>query len=201
MSDKVIGDIDIDVRSITQRDSYGVRAIIYNEQTHDMRPHPSGYYIDSDVPVDPETGMSTVSFKDMEAVGYNKVDLLTNSSYDMFTSKKEVLTALHTEPEWELLSNEKFVSTLPHVSAHHELLSIVQPRSIEVLAEVLALIRPAKMKYIDKYIENPDAVRPNLYRKAKSGYYIKKSHAVAYAHMIVCVMNRRGAKGLLTYGK
>ena len=199
MSNKVIGDIDIDTVSRTPKSKYGVRAIQYVMKKHTVVPHASGYYL-GDVPIDGVTGMSTMDYKDMEASGFTKIDLLNNSSYDVFKSKDEVLEALHKDPDWTLLLNERFVKGLPHLAGHHELLSIIKPTSIMELADVLALIRPAKMKYIDKYIENPDSVRQNLYRKAKEGYWIRKSHAVAYAHMIVCVMNKKDSKGLLTYG-
>jgi len=196
-----IGDIDIDVKSSTNKDSFGVRAIIVDSKNKKIIPHPSGYYIDDNIPIDYITGMSTVGYKDMEDRGFFKVDLLTNTSYDNFNSKQEVLDALDTEPDWTLLSNKKFVSTLPHLATNFELLQLIQPHSIIELSDFLALIRPAKIKFIDDYIENKDRVRKNLYKKPKSGYYIKKSHAVAYAHMIVCVMNNKNkAKDIIQYG-
>lgn len=197
---KKIGDIDIDVKPHMDRGKYGTRAIQYIENDMTLKPHPSGWYID-DVPVDPETGMSTMHFKDMEEAGFIKVDLISNTSYDLFKSKKEVLDSLNKEPDWSLLLDEGFVAKLPHVKDHVDLLRDVQPQSIMELADTLALIRPGKMHLIEDYLEDRERVRKRLYARPKKGYYIKKSHAVAYAHMIVCVMNRKDAKRLLKWKK
>lgn len=197
---KKIGDIDIDVKPNFNGSPYGVKAINYDPEKLAIRPHQSGHYVDGNVPIDPETGMSTVHYKDMEANGFIKIDLLSNSSYQPFKSKVEVLEAAEKEPDWSLLENEEFVKRLPHIGGNFELVKEVQPKSVEELADVLALMRPAKIKYIDDYLEDKDKVRKNLYKRAKKGYYIKKSHAVAYALMIVCVMNKNDYRGLLKYG-
>jgi predicted house-cleaning noncanonical NTP pyrophosphatase (MazG superfamily) len=197
---KEIGDIDIDVQSKMDRTKYGTRAIQYVEEKQTIKPHASGYYID-DVPVDPVTGMSTVHFKEMEALGFIKVDLITNTVYDGFSSKQEVLDNLNKEPDWSRLLDKDFVQKLPHLKDHMELLEALKPQSIEDLADVLALIRPGKIHLIDDYIDNKSKTRKRLYSRPKKGYYIKKSHAVAYAHMIVCVMNSKETKRLITWRK
>ncbi|MCK5019467.1 MAG: hypothetical protein KAS32_20580 [Candidatus Peribacteraceae bacterium] len=197
---KTIGDIDIDVKPNFNGKLYGVKAINYDPEKLALRPHPSGYYIDANVPVDPVTGMSTMHYKDMERVGFIKIDLLSNSSYQPFKSKVEVLEAAEKEPDWSLLDNEDFVKHLPHIGSNFELVQHIKPQSVEEVADVLALMRPAKIKYIDDYIEDRERVRKNLYKRASKGYYIKRSHAIAYALMIVCVMNKNDYRGLLKYG-
>lgn len=196
---KKIGDIDIDVKSHTEKDLYGTRAIIYDADELKIRPHPSGHYVDSNVPVDCLTGMAAIDHKESDELGFTKIDLLTNTSYDMFDSKQDVIDNLNKEPKWDLLLDEKFVAGLPQISKQFYLLQQVRPRSIEELADILALMRPGKMHLLESYLKNPEKVRPNLYRKPKKGFIFKKSHAIAYAAMLVCVMNKKHDNRILRY--
>jgi len=196
---KKIGDIDIDLKSRTEKGEYGVRAIIHDQDRNRIKPHPSGHYINSNIPVDGVTGMAAIDHKDADELGFAKIDLLTNTSYDMFSSKQDVLDSLHKEPDWNLLLDEKFLKTLPQIGNHFDLVNKVKPKSIEDLADVLALMRPGKTHLLKSYLRNKDKVRPNLYRKPKSGFTFKKSHAIAYAAMIVCVMNKQFDNRLLRY--
>jgi hypothetical protein len=63
----------------------------------------------------------------------------------------------------------------------------MQPKSIEQLAAVLAIIRPAKRYLIGKdwtTVMNEVWIQPTT-----DEYFFKKAHAVAYAHAIVVQMN------------
>ena len=63
----------------------------------------------------------------------------------------------------------------------------MKPTSIEELAMILAMIRPAK-----RYLVGSDwsVVKNEVWtRPAGDEYFFKKSHAVAYAHAIVVQMN------------
>jgi DNA polymerase III alpha subunit len=63
----------------------------------------------------------------------------------------------------------------------------MKPTSIEELAAVLAVIRPAK-----RYLIGSDwsVVKSEVWQKpAGDEYYFKKAHAVAYAAAIVVQMN------------
>jgi DNA polymerase III alpha subunit len=63
----------------------------------------------------------------------------------------------------------------------------VQPKSIEQLAAVLAMIRPAKRHLIDK---SWDEIMKEVWVKPTNGdYFFKKSHATAYAVAVVVQMN------------
>ena len=63
----------------------------------------------------------------------------------------------------------------------------MKPKTIEQLAMVLAIIRPAK-RYLLK--QNWQEIESNVWNKPTDGsYYFKKAHAVAYAHAIVVQMN------------
>ena len=91
------------------------------------------------------------------------------------------------EPLWELLEQEDFSKLLFHVGDHSSILKTMKPKTIEQLAMVLAVIRPAK-RYLLK--QNWQEIEANVWKKPTDGsYYFKKAHAVAYAHAIVVQMN------------
>lgn len=179
-------DVDIDMPSKTDKSVYGTRAMIHANDT--VQPHPSGYYID-EVPIDPVTGLCAFDNEYGDKNGWQKIDLLSNTSYDMFGSKEEIIRCMNLEPQWNLLLDEKFLSSLPHIANHHDIIDKVRPKSVEDLADVLALIRPGKYHLIDRYIVNKEKVRKHLYLRTNK-HYFKKSHAISYAMMIVCVMNK-----------
>jgi hypothetical protein len=63
----------------------------------------------------------------------------------------------------------------------------MKPQSIEQLAAVLAIIRPAKRYLIGK---DWATVNAEVWQKPSDDeYYFKKAHAVAYAAAIVVQMN------------
>jgi DNA polymerase III alpha subunit len=63
----------------------------------------------------------------------------------------------------------------------------MKPTSIEELAAVLAIIRPAKRYLIG---QEWSVVKNEVWQKpAGDEYYFKKAHAIAYAHVIVVQMN------------
>ena len=184
-------DVDIDVKNTTTKSKYGVRAIIYDEDKQEIQVHPSGVYLDSDMPIDPETGYASIDYKDADERGFFKVDLLNVSVYDGFKSKKEVMEHLK-EPDWDRLNDPDFVSKLPHIGKYFDLVSRVQPKSIEALADVIALIRPGKKHLIEPYLKNPVQTRKMLYKRpGNNQYWFKKSHSIGYAHLIVVAMNKR----------
>jgi hypothetical protein len=57
---------------------------------------------------------------------------------------------METEPLWDLLLQDDFVNLLFHVNGHGSILRQMVPKSIEELAAVLAMIRPAKRYLIGK---------------------------------------------------
>jgi DNA polymerase III alpha subunit len=63
----------------------------------------------------------------------------------------------------------------------------MEPKSIEELAAILAMIRPAKRYLIGK---DWTTVMTEVWTKPENDeYYFKKAHAIAYAHVIVVQMN------------
>ena len=63
----------------------------------------------------------------------------------------------------------------------------MQPKSIEQLAAVLAIIRPAKRQLM--YKQWSDIMKEVWVKPTDGSYFFKKSHAVAYAQAIVVQMN------------
>jgi hypothetical protein len=73
------------------------------------------------------------------------------------------------------------------VNGHGDILRQTKPKSIEELAAVLAMIRPAK-----RYLVGKDwkTVMTEVWtRPENADYFFKKSHATAYAAAIVVQMN------------
>jgi DNA polymerase III alpha subunit len=73
------------------------------------------------------------------------------------------------------------------VNGHGSILRQSKPKSIEQLAAVLAMIRPAKRYLIGK--EWTTVMKEVWTKPENDDYYFKKSHAIAYATAIVVQMN------------
>ena len=192
-------DVDIDIPPYVDRAELGLRAIQYLPDKKAIKPHPSGYYINDEVAVDALTGSAAIDYQDAESRNITKVDLLTNTAYSLFKDKADYLAALTKEPDWRKLNDPHFVSLLPQIGNQFELLKKISPTSISELADVLAMIRPAKRKFVQDYATNKAFVREQLYKKPKEGMYFKKSHAISYAQMIVAVMNRMDSTRLIEF--
>jgi DNA polymerase III alpha subunit len=147
--------------------------------------HPCGHYFQT-VPIDPHTNLAAIPYEEAEALGYFKVDFLHLSVLDHFASKEEIRTLLQLEPNWDILLDENHVQKLFQIHRHARLLKQVRPRSIQDLADCIALIRPGKRHLINQYLNDRDKIRETvLYSKDDEGYTFKRSHAVAYAMTIV----------------
>ena len=74
-----------------------------------------------------------------------------------------------------------------HLNGHFNIVSKLKPQSIEQLAAVLAIIRPAKRHLLNK---SWDEIMKDVWVRPTDGsYFFKKSYAVAYAQAIVVQMN------------
>jgi len=181
-------DIDIDVIDVDHK-KYGVRAIIYDAQRSKIKPHTSGIYFNDGMPYDPDTMLAVIPYEEAESLGFHKMDLLTSNSYAEFTSKEEIRDMASRIPDWSLFLNEAFVKELPQLHKAYPILNRLKPSSIEDLADVLALMRPGKIDLIESYIEDKAATRTVLYSKVDDIYF-KKSHAIAYATLLVALVNK-----------
>ena len=176
-------DIDIDFADRTQ--ALDVLKHIDARLDTDKK-HNTGVYCTS-IPYNPMTGISTLDYKQAEDRGYFKIDFLNVSVYEGVKSKEHLTQLLETAPLWDLLLEDDFVNNLFHVNGHGSILRQMKPTSIEQLAAVLAMIRPAKRYLIGK---DWNTVMQEVWvRPENDDYFFKKAHAVAYAHVVVVQMN------------
>ena len=156
------------------------------------RKHASGVYVQP-VPYDPLNDRCAIDYTEAEARGYFKLDLLNVHLYNSVRDDAH-LQQLMSEPDWSMLRDQQFVSNLVHLNNHYDSLSkMPEPvNSIPRLAMFLAVIRPAKRHLIGRPWSE---VAKTIWEREDGVYTFKKSHAVAYAHLVVINMN------LLTRGE
>ena len=149
--------------------------------------HNTGVYLHK-VPVDPVTGLCSLPYEQADEKGYFKIDFLNVSVYKGVRDEEHLIQLMETEPLWDLLLDDEFVNNLFHVNGHGNILRKMEPKSIEQLAAVLAMIRPAKRYLIGK---EWTTVMKEIWTitDTDAGYSFKKSHAIAYAHAIVVQLN------------
>jgi DNA polymerase III alpha subunit len=175
-------DIDIDFADRTK----ALEKFKHVTASNGDKKHNTGVYV-AQIPYNPLTGISTIEYKDAEARGYFKLDFLNVSVYEGITDRQHLIKLMETEPLWDLLEQDDFTNLLFHVNGHGPILRQMKPKSIEELAAVLAVIRPAKRHLIGKTWEE---VLEEVWTKPTTDeYYFKKAHAIAYAHVIVVQMN------------
>lgn len=169
-----------------------VRAVLMDDDGN-TRPHVSGVYFQN-IPYDPITGMCTINSTDAENRGYFKLDFLHVHQYDGIRDEEHLMSLMHTEPLWEMLEDDFFVKMLSQIHNHFDIVSSYAPISIEQLAMILGMIRPAKLHLIGKEwidVEKDIWKKPQLgdegydYRKS----FFKKPHAISYSYGIVVQMN------------
>ena len=156
------------------------------DEKGELKKHNTGVYFHS-APKDPFTERCTLDHKEADERGYFKIDMLNVHIYEQVKTEDHLNTLLAKEPIWELLTEPEFSNKLFHVAEHSSILKEMQPKSIEQLAAVLAIIRPAKRNLLG---QPWDTVMKEVWKKpTDNSYFFKKAHAVAYAHAIVVHMN------------
>jgi hypothetical protein len=148
--------------------------------------HNTGVYF-HDMPSNPFTGLSSVDYKEAENIGYFKIDVLNVGLYKDIKSKERLDELLAMTPMWELLEHREVVEKCFHIHKHFDIVSTLKPKSVEQLAAVLAIIRPAK-RYLLK--QNWNEINQNVWKRPVGDeYFFKKAHAHAYALAIVLQLN------------
>ena len=148
--------------------------------------HNTGVYFHA-MPVEPEKNISAIPYDKTDNLDIFKIDLLNVSIYKGVRNEQHLTELMNKQPLWDLLEQDEFSNLLFHVNGHGEILRKMKPKSIEELAAVLAMIRPAKRYLVGK---NWSIVNAEVWLKPDGNeYYFKKSHAIAYAHAIVVQMN------------
>lgn len=180
------GDIDID---LGDRDK--LLAVIKHipasmRNVDPERKHPTGVYI-TDIPYDPVNDMASLHYTDAENRGYFKLDLLNVHVYEQVRDEQHLIE-LMAEPDWSMLNNRNIVEKLIHLGNSFDLIQrMPEPiNSIPRLAMFLATIRPSKRHMIGRTFKE---INQTVWDKDNTGYSFKRSHAVAYAQLVVVHMN------------
>lgn len=151
-----------------------------------MVAHNTGIYVHK-IPKNPITNLSNIDYKEAEKRGYFKIDFLNVSVYNGIMDNDHLLKLMEIEPIWELLLNDEFVNLLFHLKGHCDILKTYRPTSVEQLAAILGMIRPAKRYLIGK---DWTTVMNEVWTSTESGdFAFKKSHGTVYAMLIVVQMN------------
>ncbi len=180
-------DIDIDFADRSIALSYFKHtAASIKEKDGNLKKHNTGIYCTS-IPYNPITGLSTIDYKEAESRGYFKIDFLNVSIYKDVKNEEHLDKLMNQEPLWELLQQDDFTNLLFHVNGHGDILRVMQPTTLEELAAVLAMIRPAKRHLIGK--PWPTVMKEIWIKPSDDEYYFKKAHAIAYAQAVIVQMN------------
>jgi len=178
-------DIDIDLKN---RDDVlnKLKHIPASIITNTVKKHNTGVYF-HDIPHDPTTNLSTINYKEAEELGYFKLDLLNVNIYEHVKDETHLNRLLERNPDWTLLLHKEIVEQLFHIHDHYEIVSKMKPTSIDQLAMVLAIIRPAKRQLLG---QPWTVIEEQVWQKPRDGsYYFKKSHAISYAYAITVQLN------------
>jgi hypothetical protein len=179
-------DIDIDFVNRDDALKHFEHVPASREQDGKLVKHNTGIYLHT-VPVDAVSGLSSTPYDQAEEQGYFKIDFLNVGLYNGIKSEEHLSELMNREPLWDLLEDDSFTNLLFHVNGHGAILRSMKPTSVEQLAAVLAVIRPAKRYLIGK---DWNTVLSEVWVKPTNDeYYFKKSHATAYAVAIVVQMN------------
>lgn len=178
-------DVDIDTAPSFKPESHfprWLRAAVVKDGK--VQPHPVGVYPQA-MARDPFTGLAAIPYEEAEDLGYLKVDFLHLNVYSHFKSRQEIEELLKREPDWTLLQVPSTWEKLFQLAKHGDLLQKVKPRSVEELADCMALIRPGKKGLLGLYLKEREACRRGLYAKDDEGYSFKRSHSLAYSLVVV----------------
>jgi len=185
---KFQSDIDIDFADRTQILKVIPHTVASQRRDDQLTAHNTGVYV-TDIPCDPLTDRASIDYETAEDRGYIKLDFLNVNLYQQIQNEQQLEQLMHAEPDWQKLNtDQEFFEQLIHVNNHWTVLKkMPEPvDSIPRLAMFLAIIRPAKRHLIG---ETWRTVSETVWEKTAEGYQFKKSHAVAYAHLVVVNMN------------
>ncbi len=179
---------DIDIDFLDRNDALNVLKHVRASRIDDNKlvAHNTGVYLQS-IPYNPVSNLANIDYKQAEERGYFKIDFLNVGMYKGIRDEDHLIQLMETEPLWDLLEQDEFTDLLFHVNGYGSLLRQMKPSSVEELAMVLALIRPAKKHLVGK---SWTEIGTTIWTKPETGeYYFKKAHAIAYAQAVVVQMN------------
>lgn len=151
-----------------------------------VKKHPTGVYV-TEIPYDPINNMSSIDYEVAEERGYFKLDLLNVHLYNKVRDENHLIELMR-EPNYDRLHDREFVEQLIHINNQYDTLQrMPEPiNNIPRLAMFLAVIRPSKRHLIGKTYKE---INQSVWDKDNNGYSFKKSHAIAYATLVVVNMN------------
>jgi len=179
-------DIDIDFIDREQALKLFKHTVASRNDGGKLVKHNTGVYM-HEVPVDAVTSLCSVPYEQAEKQEFFKIDFLNVSIYKGVRDEAHLKQLMEIEPLWDLLVQDEFVDLLFHLNGHGAILKKTCPTSVEELAAVLAMIRPAKRNLIGK--SWPEIMKEVWTKPKTDEHYFKKSHATAYAMAIVVQMN------------
>jgi len=184
---KFTSDVDIDFadRSEILKIINHIPASIRNSDKNSS--HNTGIY-PHQIPIDPFSQRSSLDYQEAESRGYIKLDFLNVHIYSQVRSPDHLTELLNMEPPWARLQEKQFCEQLIHIGNHYDtLMRMPEPvDSIPRLAMFLAVIRPGKRDLIG---QSWAQVGKTVWKSSQDGYTFKKSHSIAYAHLVVVHMN------------
>lgn len=185
---KFTSDVDIDFadRSKILTKIQHIPASIQNDRG--LIRHNTGIYV-TEIPRDPFKNIASVDYNSAEDRGYIKLDFLNVNVYQQVSNEAHLVELMMKPPPWQQLYNRDFCQQVIHIGNHHDtLLRMPEPvDTIPRLAMFLAVIRPAKRHLIGQtWAEVAQTV---WQRPDDNSYAFKRSHGVAYAHLVVVHMN------------
>ena len=147
------------------------------------RKHNSGVYV-TGIPKDTINNCSSIDYNLAEERGYFKIDFLNVGVYNLIPDPETYERFLNTPTEWSRLNVREFCQQVVHIGNHYDTLTkMPEPvDSIPRMAMFLALIRPAKRHLIGKTWQ--EIAQDIWTAPTDDSYFFKKSHAVAYAHLV-----------------
>ena len=149
--------------------------------------HTTGVYFQN-IPRDPTTNISTIDHRIANEYGYFKIDFLNVNMYEGIKSEAHLLLLLDKEPPWDFFQYEEITDKLFHLKGYSHLLQKFPPKSVEDVAMILAMIRPAKA-----YLQSAswEKVCAEIWDKSldRTDYHFKRQHSVSYSLAIIVNLN------------
>jgi len=184
---KIAADIDIDLANRDQVLALIDYTAASQRKNDQLVRHNSGIYI-TDIPRDTLNGYASIDYQQAEQRGYFKIDLLNNTVYQLIRDQQHYDQMLAATPPWQRLQDQQFVQKIVHINnAWDQLQRMPEPvDSLARMAMFIAVIRPAK-----RYLQGKPwrEVAERIWLAEQDGYYFKKSHSVAYSHLVALHMN------------
>lgn len=184
---KIAADIDIDLANRDQVLALIDHTAASQRKNDQLVRHNSGVYV-TDIPRDTLNGYASIDYQQAEQRGYFKIDLLNNTVYQLIRDQQHYDQMLAATPPWQRLQDQQFVQKIVHINnAWDQLQRMPEPvDSLARMAMFIAVIRPAK-----RYLQGKPwrEVAERIWLAEQDGYYFKRSHSVAYAHLVALHMN------------